>query len=132
MVFFFGYNEEMTKILLAEDDLFLRDIYKEILTSANYHITTAVDGKEALKKLQEGGWDLVLLDEIMPKMTGVNVLKKLNEKNLHVYAKKIIFMTNTDEMKEFDQVKGLVDGFLLKSSFNPDELVQKVKQILGG
>ena len=64
------------KILIAEDDEFLRELYADILKGEGYQVTTAIDGEDALQKLSQGGWDLVLLDIIMPKLSGLEVAKK--------------------------------------------------------
>ena len=122
----------MAKILLAEDDLFLRDIYTEVLGNEKFDVTVAVDGEEALKDILQGNWDLVLLDVVMPKLTGIQVLEhvKSQAKPNHTYAKHIIFMTNTDELKDAEGVKDMTDGYILKSSFTPDQLVEKIKQYL--
>lgn len=122
----------MIKVLLAEDDLFLRDIYKEVLENEDFDLTLAEDGEEALKELQKGSWDIVLLDVNMPKMTGIQVLEhiKTQGKSTKTYARHIVFMTNTDDMNDAKGVKDMTDGFILKSSFTPDQLVAKIKQYL--
>jgi CheY-like chemotaxis protein len=120
----------MAKILIAEDDLFLRDIYVEILNKEPFEITTAVDGMEALEKFKLGNWDLVLLDVLMPKMSGVDILKELREINPHTLAKKIVLMTNSDDQKRFEEIISLTDGYILKSAYTPEALVVKVKEYL--
>lgn len=120
----------MAKILIAEDDLFLRDIYVEILKKEEYDITTAADGLEAIEKFKLGGWDLVLLDVMMPKMSGVAVLSELRDINPHTLAKKIVLMTNSDDQKQFDSIIAMTDGYLLKSAYTPDGMVTKVKEFL--
>jgi len=118
----------MAKILLAEDDQFIRDIYYEVLKSARYTVTTAVDGKDALKKINEGDWDVVLIDNIMPQMTGVEVLKQFKKDDLHALAKYIILMTNTEETKELNEIKGFYDDYILKSAITPGDLIERVKK----
>jgi len=122
----------MAKILLAEDDLFLRDIYTEVLSNEEFEVTVAIDGEEALKYLLQGNWDIVLLDVVMPKMTGIQVLEhvKSQAKQNQVYAKHIVFMTNTDELKDAEGVKDMTDGYILKSSFTPDQLLERINQYL--
>src|SRR6266480_5408596 len=100
----------MAKILLAEDNLFLRDIYTEILNSEGFSISVAVDGAEALQKISLGGWDLVLLDILMPKMSGIEVLNQLKNQNPHTFAKRSVFMTNNDESNE---LKGVINTIRL-------------------
>lgn len=114
------------KVLLVEDDMFLRDIYSETLTAGGFDLSTAADGNEALAKIEQGGWDLVLLDVVLPGMTGIeimNVVKDLPQKP----SKKIVFMTNSDDNKQLNTVLEYTDGFLLKSAFTPAELIEKVK-----
>jgi CheY-like chemotaxis protein len=120
----------MAKILLAEDDLFLRDIYLEILKDEGYSVTPAVDGEQALMELKKGGWDLVLLDVVMPKMSGADVLRNMEKTKVSALAKHIVFMTNTDETKNIADVKDMTDGYLLKSSFDPEQLIKKIKEFL--
>lgn len=120
----------MAKILIAEDDLFLRDIYVEILNKEGYNVTTAADGAEALEKFKLGGWDLVLLDVMMPKMSGVAVLSELRQSDPHTLSKKIVLMTNSDDQKQFESIISLTDGYLLKSAYTPDSMVTKVKEFL--
>lgn len=114
------------KVLLVEDDMFLRDIYSETLTAGGFDLSTAADGNEALAKIKQGGWDLVLLDVVLPGMTGIeimNVVKDFPQRP----SKKIVFMTNSDDNKQLNTVLEYTDGFLLKSAFTPAELIEKVK-----
>ena len=67
------------KILVAEDDQFLRELYSDVLKGEGYNIEVAMDGEEAFQKMSKGGWDLVLLDIIMPKMSGLDVMRKSKE-----------------------------------------------------
>src|SRR6185436_8567399 len=67
------------RILLADDDLYIRDIYLEILKSDGFDVDTAINGEEALEKLHQGGYDLVILDVMMPKLDGIGVLDGLQK-----------------------------------------------------
>ena len=72
-------SEEKAKkrILIVEDDSFVMDIYQTKLSQSGYDAVGADNGLEALKKMKEGTFDLVLLDIIMPYMDGLEVLKKI-------------------------------------------------------
>jgi len=120
------------KILIVEDEEYLLDMYKMKFTSAGYDVTTAVNGVEGLELASTGKFDLVLLDLIMPKMNGYQVLDELrsNEatKNLPVYI-----LSNLGQGSEIDQ--GLnhgANGYLVKSSFTPSQLLEQVEQLLSG
>ena len=67
----------MTKILLVDDSKFLRLATERALTRAGYQVSTAIDGEDALKIAREQNPDLILLDMLLPKMTGPDVLKAL-------------------------------------------------------
>lgn len=120
----------MAKILLAEDDLFLRDIYIETLNGEGFSVTVAADGQQAYDALILGGWDLVLLDVVMPRMNGADVLKRLRSKSPKLLAKHIVFLTNSDINEELQEVMDLTDGYLMKSSFTPKQFVEEVKNYL--
>jgi len=117
-------------ILLVEDDEFIRDIFKEILDSEGYNVTIAVDGGQAIEQLKAGTWDLVLLDVMMPVMTGTEVIQKIKTEKIPVHYKKLIFLTNIDDGKEITQLIALGDGYFMKSDLTPPSLVEKVKSIL--
>lgn len=117
------------KILLVEDDMFLRDVYHETLVGGGFDVTTAADGKEALEKIKLGGWDLVLLDVLLPGLTGIQIMDQVKT-FLQKPAKHILFLTNSDETADIDHVLGFTDGYLLKSAFTPAELIEKVKTYL--
>ena|SRR5579872_3917433 len=120
----------MVKILLAEDDQFIRDIYTEILQDEKYDVVTAADGREALNKIKQGGWDIVLLDILMPKMTGLEILQKLKSFKKNSLAKHILVMTNNEETSDLEDVKDMYDDYVLKSSLTPGELLEKIKHVL--
>ncbi len=119
------------KILIAEDDEFLRELYADILKTEGYQVTTAVDGEDALQKLSQGGWDLVLLDIIMPKLSGLEVAKKAKEMpQPQVPNKSIIFLTNLDKGEEIKEALLLGTGYLIKSQITPGDLIKEVKLYL--
>lgn len=125
--------EYQKKILVVEDDNFLRDIYSEILLKAGYKLETAEDGQKGLAKIRQGGWDLVLLDIIMPVMSGVDVMHKLKEEKDFVptkYYKKLIFLTNLDNDQEIKEALKFSDGYLIKSQLTPGDVLNEVKGYL--
>jgi CheY-like chemotaxis protein len=125
--------EEQKKILVVEDDLFLRDIYTEVLTNAGFAVDAAEDGQKGLEKIRKGGWDLVLLDIIMPVMSGVDVMHKLREEyqiQQKTYYKKLVFLTNLDNDKEIKEALQFGDGYLIKSQLTPGDMLNEVKLYL--
>lgn len=114
-------------VLVVEDDQFIRDLYIELLTDAGYGVDSANDGEEGYKKMSKGGYDLVLLDVIMPKIDGVWVMKKLFKNKSKLPNKHILFMTNLGEDKTLNKGKALgVESHLIKSDLDPEQFLIKV------
>ena len=118
------------KILLVEDDPFLKDIYREALINAGYSVVTAEEGYEALWKIRYGNWSLVLLDVVLPQITGVEILRKLKEINHEDLIKMIVVLTNTDDDKDLNDIKAFTDKILIKSNMGPADLVKKIQDYL--
>ncbi len=118
------------RILVAEDDLFLRELYTDVLSAEGYKLDSAVDGEEALQKIKVGGYDLVLLDIIMPKMDGLSVMKQVQNTPPQTPNKCVVFLTNLDKDEEIRTALQLGNGYLIKSQITPGGLVEKVKEYL--
>jgi DNA-binding response OmpR family regulator len=120
------------RILLIDDDADIKAIYQEILQEAGYQLESYKDGSEGYAKILEGGYDLILIDIMMPKTDGISVLKKLHENpnppknNGPIY---VISQLDHDEV-----VKGAIalgaNGYIVKSNLNPQDVVTKVGEIL--
>jgi CheY-like chemotaxis protein len=119
------------KLLIVDDDLYLRDLYKEILTDAGYEVETANDGREGLDKLNNGGYDLTLLDVMMPHMDGLGVLTKLHETPPTAPNGPVVLLTNLahDPVIKEALSKGAA-SYLIKADLTPDQVVEKVKEYL--
>lgn len=124
--------DSKARILVVEDDDFLREVYVETLTDEGYTIDSAIDGEEGMQKIIIGGYDLVLLDIIMPKMNGLQVVKKIKSDGLRPNNKKLIFLTNLDKDEEIKEALALGDGYLIKSQLTPGDLIREVKLNLPG
>ena len=121
----------MKKILVVEDDKFLRELIVQKLLSEEYETLEAVDGEEGLKKISEGKPDMVLLDIILPGMDGFEVLKKIKE-DTSLKDIPVIILSNLGQQDDID--KGIQLGakdYLIKAEFTPGEIVKKVQAILG-
>jgi len=123
----------MAKILLVDDDALLVRMYQTKLKADGYEVETASDGAEGFNKTKEFKPDLVLLDVMMPRMNGFEMLKilKQNESTKRV---PVILLTNVGG-SEADIEKGLSLGavaYIIKANYLPKEIVQKVKEILAG
>ena len=118
------------KILIVEDDQFLRELYCDVLKAEGYVIDIAIDGQEGLKKIKEGGYDLVLLDIIMPKIDGLEIMRRIKTDPSALPNKCVIFLTNLDKEEEIKEALHLGNGYLIKSQITPGSLVQELKAYL--
>jgi len=120
---------EKKKILLVEDDQFTRELYEEVLKDAGFEVNSAVDGLDGLTKIKAGGWNLILLDVMMPKMDGLDVLRSLMNEPPQVKNGPIVLLTNLTNDPVIDTAYGLnAKGHLVKSDITPGELVEQVKK----
>jgi len=120
----------MKKILLVEDDPFLIDIYVSRLKGEGYKIDVAPDGERALEKIKKAKPDLLVLDIILPKMDGWELLRKMIKEG-RLKKIKVIILSNLGEQKEIK--KGLDMGvikYLVKANYTPSEVVEEIKKIL--
>lgn len=118
------------KILVVEDDEFLREVYMEALTGEGYTVDVGVDGQEAYQKIKQGGYDLVLLDIILPQMSGLDVMQKLKAEGITNPNKKLVFLTNLDKDEEIKMALALGNGYLIKSQLTPGDLIKEVQLYL--
>ena len=119
------------KILIIEDDQFLRDFYQELLVAEGYQVDVAPDGDIALEKLSKGGWDLVLLDIMMPQMTGLDVLDQM-KKDPETSSIPVVMLTNLtwNPDPQIPMGKGALDVWV-KANNKPKDIVEKVNTLLG-
>lgn len=116
------------KILIIEDDQILSDVLHRKLVKEGYEVFTAKDGEEGLVKTQEIKPDLILLDIVMPKKDGFDVLEELR-KNKNLIP--IIIISNSGQSVEISKAIALgAKDYLVKAEFDPEEVVLKVKKIL--
>jgi len=113
------------RILLAEDDEGLRLLYREELQAEGYDVVTACNGKEAIHELEQGPFDLVILDIVMPEMDGIEALGRIIGKHRKIPV--ILHTSHADYRRDF--MSWAADAYLMKSS-DLTELKQKVKELL--
>jgi DNA-binding response OmpR family regulator len=114
----------MKKILLVEDDTFLNQLYTDLLSQAKYEVTSVTDGTVAYESIKKGGWDLILLDVMLPGINGFDIFKKIKEEKIK-YTK-LIFMTNLDSSDKDKESLEQADEYWVKSNMSPPEFLQKV------
>lgn len=118
----------MTKVLLVEDEAAIRELYADMLTEAGYEVMEAEDGLEAWQKIIEKGWDVLLLDIMLPKLDGIEILKKMQADESLRY-KVVIMLSNLEDPTVQKTCKDLgAQDFLVKSSIVPQDVVNTVNK----
>lgn len=119
------------KILIVEDDQFLRDFYQELFETDGFLVDAAIDGETALKKIQENPYDLVLLDIMLPKKDGLQILRDLKINPPASKDVAIVVLTNLGQDTVIKQCFELgAAGYLIKSALNPDQVLEEMKGYL--
>ena len=115
------------KILLAEDEIDLNNVITRYLKKNGYSVDSVLDGEEALDYLEYGEYDLIILDIMMPKVNGFEVIKKLRDKGNHT---SVLMLTARDSAD--DKVKGLdlgADDYIVKP-FDFNELMARIRAVV--
>ncbi len=118
------------KLLVIEDDSFLRELIVKKLINEGFEVSEGVDGEEGLKRAQEGGMDMILLDLILPGIDGFEVLKRVKE-DPKINSVPVIILSNLGQKEDIE--RGLKLGatdFLIKAHFTPAEIIEKIKSVL--
>jgi len=126
------YKIRMSKVLLVEDDPFLSSLLKNRLQKEGLEISLAKDGEEALNSLKSLNLDLVLLDIILPKKSGFEVMEEIrNDPQIQSKELPIIIISNLGQPEDVTrgQDLGAIEYFI-KAKTSIDELVQKIKDFL--
>jgi DNA-binding response OmpR family regulator len=120
----------MTKILIAEDDLMISEIYQKKFTEKGYEVLTAFSGDQVLDIAKKQKVDIVLLDLLIPRLDGFAVIENLRNGKYDANIK-IIISSNLSQKEDRDRVMALgANGFILKSQFTPSEMVEEIKKII--
>jgi len=121
----------MFRVLLAEDDRFLRKATDACLRKAGFTVLTAVDGEEALRMARAERPDLVLLDLIMPKMEGFAVLREL-KKDPATASIPVVVLSNLSQDRDCAQALEMgAHAYLVKAQLSLKVLAERVQEILG-
>jgi DNA-binding response OmpR family regulator len=120
----------MAKVLLIEDDEFLRDIYKRTLDAEGIQTDAFEKGNDGLAALHNQNYDLILLDIMLPDTNGLDILKLIKSDG----SKKdipVVFLSNLGQESVIEEGHRLgAKGYLIKSTLNPDQMVREVKNFL--
>lgn len=127
-----GVKKLGIKVLLVEDDHFLRDICAKKLTKEGFTVFEVIDGEQALKEIEKIKPNIVLLDIILPAIDGFSVLSKIrSNKDKEISKTPIMMLSNLGQEDDIKKAMDLgADNYLVKAHFTTEEIVDKIKKIL--
>ncbi|MCP6719275.1 MAG: response regulator [Patescibacteria group bacterium] len=119
------------KILIVEDEELMINLLQKKLTQEGYKVSVARDGEEGLRTMKETKPDLILLDILMPKMGGLEVMEEMN-KDSELKEIPVVIISNSGQPVELDRARELgAKDWLVKTDFDPQEVVDKVIKQIG-
>lgn len=120
-----------TRILLIEDDPFLIKMYKDKFAMEGFEVLIAEDGETGLKMATNETVNLIILDLLIPKLSGIELLKKLRETERGKTLPVVVLTNLTEKEQQQEAMKLGVRDFLIKADLTPGELVLKLNKVLG-
>ncbi len=119
------------KVLIIEDERFISELYVRALTKAGYEVKVTEDGEDGLHEAQTDAYDIILLDIMVPTITGFEILKRLRDpaisKPIH---SRIIISTNLEQSEEDRaSIERQADAYVVKAELTPRQLVEFLGQV---
>jgi len=122
--------KQNVKVLIVEDDVMLNKIYQTKLGIVGYKVFAAYDGEEGIKKMEEAVPNIVLLDLMLPKKNGFEVLETVKQ-NIKLNHIPVIILSNLGQGDDIERGKALgADDFLVKSNVKLEMVLEKIEQVL--
>ncbi|OGG47526.1 hypothetical protein A2671_02055 [Candidatus Kaiserbacteria bacterium RIFCSPHIGHO2_01_FULL_49_13] len=121
---------DKAKVLVVEDEEILLTALKEELENGGYDVVGAVDGEDGLAKVKSFKPELVLLDLVMPKMDGMEMLRKLKEDS-EIRDTPVVILTNLSDYERISEALSLgAMDYLVKANYKLEDLLEKVKTVI--
>lgn len=120
-------SQSKKKVLVIEDERDLNNLYVKLLRDNGYDAEGELSGKEGLLKIEQNGYDLILLDLLLPDIHGIEILKKINNlKNKYP----VVALTNYDKKEVVEEaMKHGVKAYIKKVNLNPQEFIEEINKI---
>lgn len=123
-------RSEGARVLIVEDDEFLRTLVAQKLVQEGFAVDAAIDGNEAFKDIKEKTPKIILLDLILPGMGGFEILNML-KKNPETNSIPVIVLSNLGQREDIDRATASgAAAYMIKANFTPSEIVQKIREVL--
>lgn len=119
----------MKKVLIIEDEKFIGELYSKALQDHGYSVVVVSTGDEGYEQALKGGFDIILLDIMIPGLLGIDVLKKIKHEHPEIKSKVIITTNLQNSQETIESLEKDADGYLIKAEVSPNELVEFLNQI---
>jgi DNA-binding response OmpR family regulator len=125
-------NNSGRSVLCIEDEYFISELYDRALSKGGYQVTVIADGKQGLDAALTNNYDIILLDLMVPSLTGVEILRAIRDTSVDPPIKsKIIIITNLEQSEETRKdIESQADGYLVKAAMTPKELVSFIDHVV--
>lgn len=121
-------EQDGKRILIVEDDIFIKELYERQLKKAGFEVDSAEDGSEGLQKASANDWDLILLDIMLPEINGLDVLRTLMSKP-ETKNFPVILLTNLGQDSLIKEAFDIgAQAYLIKSAYTPQQIVEEVRE----
>jgi DNA-binding response OmpR family regulator len=121
------------KILIIDDDQYIREIYQELLESESFEVDFAIDGKSGLEKIMATPYDVIILDIMLPQLDGLGILAKINEKKPPHVLGPIVVLTSLSHDPSVRKAMDLgAHSIVIKPEQTPDKIVGLIKSLADG
>ena len=118
------------KILIIEDDKFLRELISQKISKQGYIVVEAIDGEDGIEEFKKEKPDLVLLDLILPGIDGFEVLSQIKA-NAELKNTPVIILSNLGQKEDIEKGINLgADDYLIKAHFTPNEIIEKIDKVM--
>ena len=118
------------RILVVDDDILVVEALKELLTSSGYEVRVATRGQEALEILDQERFDLLILDVVMPKMTGFDLCREVRKRDDEMSTVKIIMLTAKTEARDLQSEEQCGCELYLTKPIDPGRLKELIRNTL--
>ncbi len=124
-------QKQRKRVLVVDDSITVREVERQLLRQGGYEVDVAVDGRDGWNQLRKGGYDLVVTDVDMPRMTGLELLRAIRD---HEALRELPVVIVSYKDREEDRLAGLrlgANSYLTKSSFHDNRFLEVVRDLLG-
>lgn len=125
-------DQSFKSVLIIDDDMTLREMYEEYLKASGFNVLTAQDGEEGLVRAKDSKPSIILLDLMMPKMNGIEVLRNLKADDTTKAIPVIVFTALIQDLEKQESFAAGASDYVVKTEITPKEILEKINALASG